>query len=65
MCPCQQYSMCRAAQLKEFEVPRDLCTLAFAYSNARVMEEGLFSDSCLERCQAVVQFAVPLNLIFL
>ncbi|CAK9098839.1 unnamed protein product [Durusdinium trenchii] len=32
------------AKLLEFEVPRDLCTLAFAYSNARVMEEGLFSD---------------------
>ena len=28
---------------KDFEVPRDLCTLAFAYSNARVIDEGLFS----------------------
>lgn len=29
-------------KMMDFEVPRDLCTLAFAYSNAKVMDEGLF-----------------------
>ena len=32
------------AKLLDFEVPRDLCTLAFAFSNAKVVDEGLFSD---------------------
>ena len=28
----------------DFEAPRDLCTLAFAFSNARVFDEGIFTD---------------------
>ncbi|OLQ06000.1 hypothetical protein AK812_SmicGene10775 [Symbiodinium microadriaticum] len=28
----------------DFEAPRDLCTLAFAFSNARVFDEGIFND---------------------
>ena len=28
----------------DFEVPRDLCTLAFAFSNVRVFDEGVFND---------------------
>ena len=32
------------AKFLDFEVPRDLCTLAFAYSNVRVFDEGIFND---------------------
>ena len=28
----------------DFEVPRDLCTLAFAFSNVRVFDAGIFND---------------------
>lgn len=32
------------AKMLEFEAPRDLCTLAWSYSHAGVVDEALFND---------------------